>query len=930
VASLKFLLLTTIFIFAAQTQAFGRTLDLQSLDNFTRENLLQSIPALKKNDFTLGDLEKAIKWLVEKSSFDSAAYSDQGNGHFVLKTGRTQRVHAVKITGNKSISEEDIRRAFGITEETIFDRESLLEAGERIRQYYRDQGFFNCVVDMEFQPYGKNDYDVVAKISENTLSRLSEVDIDTANSELQRKLQKILDKNKKSPFTPVLLKEMVKKIQNYFLDNHYFKAELAEPAVNFSKDESQVSVNFKIDYPQMYVIETPSAQNSILFSDVRDAIGLDHYSTTAPNAAREIENKIKAYYISQGYSRAEISVNDNDGTEPYHRYLTFNIVEGSKVRIDKVNFTGHMSRPEKHYVSLLKELSSPILASGIFVKDDLDKAVKNLIIDRQNSGYFRAKIISLRTSFNADHDRVNISINIDEGPITQIQKITFEGNNQIPERDLLEQLNLSPLEPLRLNQLESGIANIKKYYRDHGFLEMNLINEKNESENLVTYNEDDTLAILHFKIFEGPKVIVSSIVIEGNSITKDYVVLKEVEFKPGDVLTPAKIDESLARLQRLNLFTSVDIRTLEEKTMVSQRTVVVHVSDRDPGVYNFGAGATNELGFTLRGYAGVAYRNISGLARAISLRVDINDYLQTVKFLERRISAGYLEPYLFDTRLKFRTNFTDAVYIADYTRFLATQSDQADFDLEQEITSHVLVRWDVLNWTKYSTYQINGDPAYPPYNVDIGATGPTIELDYRDNPFSPTRGSYTKINLEYGDPLLLSTSNVNYWRATASYSYNWNIFRKVVWANMVRGGILQNLKPIDEGGQVPWLQKGFLLGGPTTIRGFTYAEAFPNVQDLGNQEFQLTTNASMYLIKSEVRFPIKGNIGAVLFFDGGAVVITGTDYLGSGFRDAAGFGVTYNTPVGAVSAELGWKLNQKTRIAGPESPVVFDLSIGSF
>jgi outer membrane protein insertion porin family len=159
VAPLKLLLLTMTFMFAVQNQAFARTLDVQSLDKFTRENLLQSMPALKKNDFTLADLEKAIKWLVEKSSFDSAAYVDQGNGHFVLKTGRTQRVHVVKVIGNKSISEDDIRRAFGVTEETIFDREGLLEAGERIRQHYRDEGFFNCVVDMEFQPYGKNDYD---------------------------------------------------------------------------------------------------------------------------------------------------------------------------------------------------------------------------------------------------------------------------------------------------------------------------------------------------------------------------------------------------------------------------------------------------------------------------------------------------------------------------------------------------------------------------------------------------------------------------------------------------------------------------------------------------------------------------------------------------------------------------------------------------
>jgi outer membrane protein assembly complex protein YaeT len=910
----------------------ARVLDLQALDSVKREALLASFPNLSKTDFTLGDLDAAIKYLVEKSSFDSAQYMETDvPGHFLLKIGKTQRVNSVQIIGNNSLAESDVRQAFAVPEQAVFDRDSLLEAGERVRKYYKDEGFFNCVVDMEFHPHEKDDYDVIAKITENVRSRINEIHIVSHNPELDKKLQKMLSKNKNAPFTPYVLKIMVKDIQTYFVDNHYFKAELAEPAVTFSKDESQVNIDIQIDSSEMYVIEAPETQGPILFSDVRDAIGLDHYSTTAPNISLEIANKIKAYYISQGFSRAEIVVSENDGTEPYHRYLSFNIVEGPRVKIEKIEFLGHMSKREKFYIQTLNDLSSSILAKGIFVKEDLDKAVKNLIVERQNNGYFKAKIISLRTSFNTDHDRVNVTINFDEGPLTQIQKITFEGVTQIPEEDLLKQLNLQQLEPLRLNQLEAGIANIKKYYRDHGFLEMNLINEKNEKENLVTYNEDNTLAILHFKVFEGPKVIVAAIVVEGNAITRDYVLLKEVEFKVGDTLTPALIDESLARLQRLGIFTAVDIHTLEEKTMVSRRTVLIRVSDRDPGVYNVGAGITNELGLTFRGYTGVAYRNLSGLARAVSLRADINDYASSVQFLERKISAGYLQPYLFDTRLKFRSNFTQALYISDFNALIATDVQQIIVDLEQEVTSHFLVRWDFYNWAKYNNYAINSNSLYAANNVDIGSIGPTIELDYRDNPFSPTRGSFTKISAEYGSPgALQSSPNVNYWRAVASFSYNWNFYKKFVWANMFRTGYLQNLEDPQAGGSIPWLQKGFLLGSQTTVRGFTNAESFPNLNDLTHNKnvlYQLTTNATMYLFKSELRFPVKGNIGGVVFYDGGAVLITGLDY-GFGYRHSAGIGATYNTPVGAVSVEIGWKLNEIS--SRGEGPYALDLSIGTF
>ena len=100
------------------------------------------------------------------------------------------------------------------------------------------------------------------------------------------------------------------------------------------------------------------------------------------------------------------------------------------------------------------------------------------------------------------------------------------------------------------------IQQLKFYCQEKGFLEFRILNEK---ENLVKYNDDNTLAELEFKIEEGPQVKVGSILIDGNNLTKDYVLRKEVDFKEGDILTPSKIEESTKRLQKLSLFNSVEV-----------------------------------------------------------------------------------------------------------------------------------------------------------------------------------------------------------------------------------------------------------------------------------------------------------------------------------------------------------------------------------
>jgi outer membrane translocation and assembly module TamA len=88
----------------------------------------------------------------------------------------------------------------------------------------------------------------------------------------------------------------------------------------------------------------------------------------------------------------------------------------------------------------------------------------------------------------------------------------------------------------------------------------------------------------------------------------------------------------------------------------------------------------------------------------------------------------------------------------------------------------------------------------------------------------------------------------------------------------------------------------------------------------------------MYLIKSELRFPFSGAIGGAVFYDGGAVYI---DKVGfdDPYRDAAGLALRYETPVGSVSLEFGYKLDRKSDDAPGkrrEDPWAIHFSIGTF
>jgi outer membrane protein assembly factor BamA len=172
-----------------------------------------------------------------------------------------------------------------------------------------------------------------------------------------------------------------------------------------------------------------------------------------------------------------------------------------------------------------------------------------------------------------------------------------------------------------------------------------------------------------------------------------------------------------------------------------------------------------------------------------------------------------------------------------------------------------------------------------------------------------------------------SSPTIKYWRGTASFTHYWSPWRPGwTWANSIRGGYLKNLSTVTGGG-VPWNNKGLILGGESTIRGYLPGEAFPNAYDLGPDNYKLTTEAKMYLLKTEIRFPVYGNIGGAVFYDGGAVMIQDKD-MTDAYRDSAGVGVRYATPVGAVSLELACKFKHLPGRGETECP--FQFAIGTF
>ena len=921
------------------------------------QEIKKKFPFVFEREVNLAEVDEIVRYLMKTGVFSNVEVIERDREHgspgreLVLVGSLLRKIEGISIRGSDAISTTDVSRILNISKGQTFERKNLLSSSEDLRKAYEDLGYHNAKVEIEFALPNDQGVDVNVVVTEGNSVTVSDVIVDTPNKELSRRLKRLGGSLRSRPLTEDTILEFQKSTQEWLQDNRYLTARLSSPAIIYNNDRTQAKLTYTVENPWRFEFRVDGNVYFTEGSIIRLLEG-EKLAGAISSPAPDMAEKIRGLYQNVGFANVEVTYIDKLNERTQRQKISFKIKENPRVRIRKIDISGNISRPETYYSQFIKSSSSDLIGSGYYNRTDIEDGVKHLVTELQNQGYLRAKVTSQRAEYSKDRKYVVISLAIDEGPLTQIRQIRIEGAEAYPKQQLLEMLKIKTGAALGLRELEESIQILKNFYRTEGFLEMKLTNES-ERARMVTYNEANTQATVNFQIFEGPRVVVGSVVTSGNSFTKDYVILRELTFKTGDTLTPEKIDDSVFRLQKLGLFGKVGVRMLEQGTNIAERTIIVEVEERDPGLVTTGFGINNDREpnyVTFRGYVSVGYRNLNGTGRSLSLRLDPRYSSDpNISYLEHTITLSYLEPYIFGDRNRGRVNVTREQLFDHFSDPYNTQAVMLEENAVGLLLERDLSRKIKLTFTGYHFSNLRTFDRYTRNTLttqNIAKVGPLVEFDYRDDAFTPTAGSYSFINLEYADPLLGSSKDdsqtINFFKANVSATKYTRINGnpKLVWANSLRGGYITNVSS-DRNSKIPY-QETFFLGGRSTVRGFDAGnqnERIPGAYQLGVTDltqFYVTTSESYYLLKSELRFPIYGSFGGAIFYDGGAVLLDQPGVnVDAPYRDAVGTGLRIATPVGPINLEVGWKLHRRLiQVAGApptqESAWAFHFSIGTF
>ena len=372
---------------------------------------------------------------------------------------------------------------------------------------------------------------------------------------------------------------------------------------------------------------------------------------------------IKRYYKEKGFNNVEVDVRTKRDTVIKSAIrVQFAVNKGEKVKIKTITFKGADNVKESKLVRSMKKTRDKRLqnffSSKKFQEKEYDNDKKALLTVFNEAGYRDARIVK-DTMYYVEPNRLQIDFEIDEGKKYYFRDITWTGNSVYDSETLDEVLKIGKGDVYDVVTMEKRLFgggkqseyDISKLYRDNGYLFFNI--------QPVEMNIEGDSVDVEMRIVEGKPATLNNIVINGNDLTNERVIRRQVFTRPGYLFSQSDFERSIREIASMGQFDPEAIMdpakgySIIPNQMNNTVELVYNVTEKPSSQLELSGGWG---GNTFVATVGVSFNNFStrrffdksawrpvplGDAQNLSIRFQTNGTYYT------SLSASFSEPWLF-------------------------------------------------------------------------------------------------------------------------------------------------------------------------------------------------------------------------------------------------------------------------------------------
>ena len=702
------------------------------------------------------------------------------------------------------------------------------------------------------------------------------------------------------------------------------------------------------------------------------------YSEYVKNTSIDI---IKRYYKEKGYLKVEVNVDAvRDTMIRSAMRVNFNVDRGPKVRIKDINFIGNKHVSERKLAKNMKETHANkwynLFKSKKFKEKEYENDRKTVLDAFNEAGYRDARLVRDSVYYTKDGKHLAIDMVFDEGEKYYFRNITWTGNSVYPTEALNNILQIKKgdvYDMVTLNKRLKGGGkeneyDVSKLYRDNGFLFFQVTP--------VEVNIQKDSVDLEVRIAEGKPATINDVIINGNDLTNERVVRRQVMTRPGYLFSQSDFERSIREIASMGQFDPEAIMkdggySILPNQLNNTVDIVYNVKEKPSSQLELSGGWGGNT-FVLT--AGISFNNFStrrilekgawrpvplGDAQNLAFRFQTNGRYYT------NLSASFTEPWLFGkkpTSLSisgYYSKMTDsylAIGILSTDKMFEVFGFNAGLGTRLKWPDNYFVLSGSASWQTYKL--TNWTNSFFAFNDGIShnlSFSINLSRNSSDQQIYPRTGSEFSASLQFTPPYSLlrrytydengdkvkvnSWRDVNYDDWTAAQRYKWIEYHKwkfngTVYTKLVGDLVLMTRAQFGflgyynrNWGYSPF--ENFQVGGDGMSGYMTYGAEIVSLR--GYTDYSLTPrkvtpysqNGISYAgnlydkFTVELRYPIilqpQSTIYALVFLEGGNCWSDIREFNPFQIKRSAGVGVRVFLPmIGLLGVDWGYGFDDPT------------------
>lgn len=412
-ATLMFSLALSCRVEAAEI--YVSQIEVDGLQRVERETVLSYLNVEQGSSVSQEYLNSSMKRLFETGLFADVNIDARGNGVLAVKVVENPVINKRVFDGNDKVDDTLLESEVQLKSGSIYNIAKVQDDVQRILEVYKRSGRYATVVEPKIIKRDQNRVDLVYEISEGPTAAISKVNFignhhysdDDLQSEIMSKESRWYRLFSSSEnYDPEKTNYDKELLRRFYLKRGYADFRVLSPVAELSPDKKSFVVTYVLDEGPRYKLEDVRIQSMIKDVDVAALSGQVQQEKGDWYNADLAERSVYALTEElgkKGFAFVDVTP-ELEKTSGNKMVLTFNIAEGQRVFVDRINITGN-TRTEDEVIRREFRIDE----GDAFNAAKIRASRRNV----ENLNYFSK--VDIQTEPNPNDDsKADINVNVEE------------------------------------------------------------------------------------------------------------------------------------------------------------------------------------------------------------------------------------------------------------------------------------------------------------------------------------------------------------------------------------------------------------------------------------------------------------------------------------------------------------------------------------